>query len=82
MHEREREREREIRLMQKVLRLPALRLQLPLPLSFFLLFVTKEVDWTSVEAVVLNLWQTACAFSADGGTCAHATNHVFRLSIT
>ena len=25
-----------------------------------------------MEAVVLNLWQTVCAFSADGGTCAHA----------
>ena len=27
----------------------------------------KVVDMSSVEAVVLNLWKSVCAFSADGG---------------
>ena len=38
------------------------------PTELILLAVhSKVVDMSSVEAVVLNLWETVCAFSADGG---------------
>ena len=39
---------------------------------------TKEVDMSSVEAAVLNLWQTACAFSAD--RCGPARTHFHYLA--